>query len=154
MQVFRVLENHPAAVLAAAAVGFAAWVAANPPQSRARPVPQVEVVSVPDKAALMPPPPANGSCTPLTLAMLRPGMPRVEVEGLLGAPPADLVMPFDPGSATYLTGYPALFGPIPVAVFERRVLPSPTPDTRVAVEFDATRPGHPLVRVHYPDPLF
>jgi hypothetical protein len=37
-----------------------------------------------------------------------------------------------------------------------RVLPPPSEPGSVviALEFDASRPGHPLVEVLYPDPLF
>jgi hypothetical protein len=80
-------------------------------------------------------------------------MSRTEVEGVLGPPPADRVLPVRGDAATYLTGYPALFGPVPPVQITRRTLP-PRPDAHVALEFDASRPGHPLVQVHYPDPLF
>ena len=37
-----------------------------------------------------------------------------------------------------------------------KLAPLRDPDGRtlVTLEFDATKPGHPLLEIHYPDPLF
>jgi hypothetical protein len=90
---------------------------------------------------------------------LRPGMPRAEVEGILGPPQPEHVQPVfvGEGRLTYRTAYelldpdpPATIRPIP----SRRTPADPKPAATplVTLEFDATRAGHPLVEVRYLDP--
>jgi hypothetical protein len=92
------------------------------------------------------------------LPKLKPGMTRTEVEGLIGAPaPADLhPAAVAQGKVTYSTTYEADLGPPPTVRPIGALRPSPNPKGRAVVrlEFDATKPGHPLLEIHYPDPLF
>jgi hypothetical protein len=39
-------------------------------------------------------------------------------------------------------------------VLPKGVEPKTRDRTVVTLEFDATKPGHPLLGIHYPDPLF
>jgi hypothetical protein len=92
----------------------------------------------------------------LTLAvlpMLQPGMSRVEVEDVLGVPNLAQVQPVggSGGRVTYHAAYP-------ITLAGGGGAPRPPagggPLCFVAFEFDATLPGHPLINVLYPDPLF
>ena len=81
------------------------------------------------------------------------GMSRAEVGDVLGLPDPAQVQPVGGanGRATYHTTYPLALpggggGPRP----PRGV----GPQCFVALEFDATLPGHPLINVLYPDPLY
>lgn len=91
---------------------------------------------------------------------LKPGMPRSEVEGLIGAPAAGSTSPAvitDGGRVTYHTQYEADLGPVAtVRPIERAKRSEPRREAVaiVTLEFDATRPGHPLLMIYYPDPLF
>jgi hypothetical protein len=92
-------------------------------------------------------------------------MSRIEVEGLIGPPTADQVLPLmvADGRVTYQTAYPVDLDPTPLRTirpFGRRLPPVTALDDEdpranlIALEFDASLPGHPLVTVHYLDPLF
>jgi hypothetical protein len=82
---------------------------------------------------------------------LKTGMSRTEVEWLVGAPLAPNIHPATQvdGSITYRTSYEADLN----LLVRPDSLPSGT-STRVDLEYDATKPGHPLLAVYYPDPLF
>jgi len=116
---------------------------------------------VPDPLAIMLPP-GNTAVSVLLLPRLKPGMKRVEVENFLGPPTADRIQPVtvNNGRFTYCTGYELDdLGPaMTIRPIERRprpAIPQPSgPRTLVALEFDASQPGHPLVEILYPDPLF
>ncbi|MBP3958635.1 hypothetical protein J8F10_25590 [Gemmata sp. G18] len=85
-------------------------------------------------------------------------MTRTEVEGLVGAPVPSDIHPatITGGKVTYHTAYEAdLEPPATVRPIRHTKVIGPAPArTLVTLEFDATQPGHPLVEVHYPDPLF
>jgi hypothetical protein len=89
-----------------------------------------------------------GVITAEVVSRLQPGMPRAEVEGIVGLPPADLVQPItaNNGRFTYTTSYLANLEPTAHPL----VGPRPIPRTLIGLEFDATRPGHPLVKIHLP----
>lgn len=178
MRFIRFTRRHPIALLAVIAVAFVAWVwwdalprevdptlAEAPwpaPPRRTLPRP----VAVADTVAEFSLPPETGPM----LAKLKPGMSRAEVEKLVGAPAAHNVSPatVHDGRVTYHTAYEADFGPAPTVrpIHSGPRLPTPAGPAapavareqagrmRVTLEFDATKPGHPLVEVHYPDPLF
>lgn len=98
--------------------------------------------------------PPESVVSPDVLPQLHAGMPRAEVEQLLGPPGATDVQAVGEsnGRPTYHTTYPlALDGSGGGA--SRRV-PGAGPRSFVGLEFDATLPGHPLINVVYPDPLF
>lgn len=167
MRFLRTLRQHPLALLAAVAVAFVGWVwwdalpardpvaqstldAAGPIYTRDLPVPP----EFPDEES----DPTRG------IPKLKPGMTRAEVEKLVGGPVDNRVSPatVTDGRVTYHAAYEADFGPAatvrPIARSRARVSVEPTAPvvdrTLVTLEFDASRPGHPLVGVHYPDPLF
>ncbi len=96
------------------------------------------------------------------LPKLKPGMTRVEVEGLVGIPAPQDTHPATVSGArvTYRTSYEAdLELPTTIRPF-RHFRPPVHHDpkrgdrTLVTLEYDATKTGHPLLGVHYPDPLF
>ena len=102
---------------------------------------------------------------PVTVGMLpklKPGMTRIEVEQLLGPPAADQLQPVTQtnGSPTYCTAYELIDSEIPMTIRPIQPKTARIPDrsaetkTHVTLEYDASKPGHPLIEVHYPDPLF
>lgn len=97
------------------------------------------------------------------LPKIRPGMTRVEVEGILGPPAADAIHPVTVtgDQARYRAAYdladpepPATVRPIRPFRLPSHFREAPAPGVRVALEYDATKPGHPLIEVFYLDPLF
>lgn len=175
MRVFRVLRRHPLAVLGALALGFVAWLwrdAFGPGGWREPEVVNFVIVSGPPQL----PPPPLGPVQPLeaarpdprgtaqVLSKLKPGMTRAEVEGLVGTPAPDHIHPATAadGQVTYSTSYEADLGPAPTVRPIRTHRPAPAAATEpkslrlwvVTLQFDATKPGHPLVGIFYPDPLF
>lgn len=146
---------------AALAVGVVAagWFALRP--TPAPPFPLPEVASAPQtfgstgvRSRFLPPNPAGLSLD--VLPMLQPGMSRAEVEDVVGLPPSVGVDPIDlaGGRATYRTAYPIDLTPGGGGGRAPRPPAGVGPQGFVAFEFDATLPGHPLVNVHYPDPLY
>jgi hypothetical protein len=162
----RFLRNNPLILLAVAAVGFGAWVLSDllgtrEPLSTDPPnVTAVQLIEPPT------PPPADwhgpGVVTPDMVPQLKPGMSRSEVEALIGPPPAQMVSPVTETDgrltyrASYLANLDVASAPATPPPLSRRQMPPPpaVPKSLIALEFDASKPGHPLVRVHYPDPLF
>jgi hypothetical protein len=180
MLVFRFLHRHPIALLGLLAAAFLTWVlwdaGVAPPKvqgPQGKPIepqeePPVALDDLPVRRLPLPPgverkPRPNPHDTAQLLPKLKPGMTRTEVEGLVGLPAAEDIHPalvLD-GRVTYFTAYeadleaPATVRPIrtPRPPAPGR-LPRPGARTLVTLEFDASRPGHPLLGVHYPDPLF
>jgi hypothetical protein len=171
MRLFRFARRHPLALLGAIAIAFVTWIWWDALPNRPGAPPEAET-HVPNPGLRMLPQPTDllvVSDLPLPadtapkLAKLKPGMSRAEVERLVGPPAAHDVSPatIADGRVTYHTAYDADFGP-PRTV--RPIHPNPRPPfareaepagrMRVTLEFDATKPGHPLVGIHYPDPLF
>jgi hypothetical protein len=96
------------------------------------------------------------------LPHVKRGMNRHEVEGFLGRPAPGQIQPIisDNGRMTYSTAYefddmgpPMTIRPIQP---RPRTHAEPPPGGRltIAFVFDAARPGHPLIDIIYPDPLF
>ena len=89
-------------------------------------------------------------------------MTRVEIEELIGPPSVDHVqaVTISDGQMRYRTAYEIddLGPPMtvrPFASHRRSRTPAPqTPRSMIALEFDASQPGHPLIEIVYPDPLF
>jgi hypothetical protein len=96
------------------------------------------------------------------LPHVKPGMNRHEVEGFLGRPDPDQIQPITStnGRMTYSMAYEFDdLGPLmtirPIQPRPRmHVEPSPGGRLTIAFVFDAARPGHPLIDIIYPDPLF
>lgn len=169
MRHVRFLRRNPLLVLAALAVAFAGWVcwdalgppAGDPvPASEAlrpsRALPAFTAAAMVDGEPVPPKEPRESAAQ--AIPKLKPGMSRAEVEGLVGAPVPGNISPATAadGRIVYHTQYQAdLSPPATVRPIGRaRALPPPAPPALVTLEFDATKPGHPLVGVYYPDPLF
>lgn len=150
MRATSLLRDHPVILLGLAVAGLVVWVAADAPP----PPPDPAATTAPGAWALTPgagpdalaPPPGRQSPDPgavdLTLFdRLLPGMPRRDVEVLVGHPSPERVAAVGRERLTYRTTYP--------------VAPPPPGDgplaAVVALEYDASRPGHPLLRVHRPE---
>lgn len=167
----RFLRDNPLLLFGVVAIAFGAWVLGDrlvpkknaqqvgiqysPPIAHHSQVTTFEADTSTTESVRSP-----GLVTPELVPQLRPGMSRSEVEALIGPPPADLVTPVveSNGRMTYHASYLAnLDAPAPKPEnFSRRSVPAPQPVAKsvISLEFDATRPGHPLVRVQYADPLF
>jgi hypothetical protein len=96
------------------------------------------------------------------LPKLKPGMTRIEVEWLLGPPAPDQLQPViqTNGCPTYCTAYELIDSEIPMTIRpiqpKTARVPAQSVETKshVTLEYDASKPGHPLIEIHYPDPLF
>lgn len=163
------VRRNPLLVLGAFVVAFAVWVLSDStgPRESVAPAAPVDVPGDVQRQRFIPLPVEDGGepvrvtpqGTAQALPKLKPGMTRTEVEGLVGAPVAGNIYPatVHDGRVTYHTQYEAdLAPPATVRPIGRtRPLPQPAaPRALVTLEFDATKPGHPLVGIHYPDPLF
>jgi hypothetical protein len=159
MTLLNVLRNHPVALAGVLLAAFAAWVAAD---SAGRPAPvsdlQAPPVDTPRVVELQPPSPDDfritlaprpGVVTADLITRLHPGMARAAVEELIGHPPAALVHPVAvvDGRFIYRASYLANLE----SGFDRNA--SPAARSLIAIEFDAGSPGHPLLKVHIPDPM-
>ena len=103
----------------------------------------------------------NSTASVVALPALKPGMTRAEVEGLLGLPPADQIqgVTVNEGRMTYRTTYELSEQGVPMTIRpikSRARVPSRSvaPHSSIALEYDASQPGHPLLQVLYSDPLF
>jgi hypothetical protein len=166
MRLSRFLRLRPIVVLVGGVCAFAAWLWYESVYPNNKPV-VTNNGFVPHKRLLPPPVADTPVLAPTVLPKLRPGMPRTEVEDLLGAPAPTDIHPATVagGRVTYFTAYETDLAPVPTVRSTRPIAsmgrqpPSDKnaarpPRTLVTLEFDATKPGHPLVGVHYPDPLF
>jgi hypothetical protein len=175
MRFLRLIRRHPLALLGAIAVAFVVWLWRDALPTRQADLTEAETHVPRSPRRVLPPPAEHGVVSDLLppsdaapkLAKLKPGMSRAEVEQLVGPPAAHHVSPATvaDGRVTYHTAYEADFGPPPTVrpiqtharLPDRRPVPR-EPElagrTLVTLEFDATKPGHPLVGIHYPDPLF
>ena len=162
MAVLDTIRRNPVALFAAAVAGVGGWIVAEALAPHGPPAERPLIAVGPQAAFIEAPPPQIGvpPAALTVLPMLRPGMPRAEVEGILGIPPADAVDPVTvtDGQLRYRASYD-LGDPEPLATvrpIKRHRMPPPPDSTgiRVAIEFDASKPGHPLVDILYLDPLF
>ena len=178
MRLLRFVRRHPVAILGLLALAFFTWVWMDAGAGR-RPGPdtppelsrsEIDVPPgdwAPPQRRLPVPPGVEEKSRPTpqdtaqVLPKLKPGMTRTEVEGLVGVPAARDILPatIADGKVTYHTAYEADLEP-PATVRPIRTPrplardPRPNGRTLVTLEFDATKPGHPLLGIHYPDPLF
>jgi hypothetical protein len=160
MQLPHVLRNNPLVLLGVVVLGLGSWFVADavglfqPDPLEPIPLPQQGPVAVqaaaPPVATDETPP---GVVTAEVVPHLQPGMSRASVEEIIGVPPADLVHPVAEveGRFTYRATYLANLDPPepntvrPVA---GRPVIRPIPKSLISLEFDASAPGHPLLRVH------
>lgn len=171
MRPLRFLRDNPLILLGVAVAAFAGWVLSD--YSKARPDSQTSRAQNPEAIGMIsveaPPPvpdnrpPGPSVVTSEQVPQLKPGMTRSEVEAIIGQPPADLVSPVSEveGRMTYTAAYLANLDPGPAPIRGpmpgRRVPPPPAssiPKSMIALEFDASKPGHPLVNVHINFPKF
>ena len=152
------IRNYPVLLLVVAAVGFGCWVAsAMRDQSVANPrlvgeAPEIRPIGpriLPEDPTIPREQSRPGVITADMVTRLQIGMARVDIEEIVGHPPATMVHPVAniDGRFTYRATYPANLDVTPVS---GRV---PVPKTNIGLEYDASRSGHPLVRVHIPDPM-
>lgn len=157
MRFFSRVRNAPVLLLVVVLIGFGLWVASDLPADRPPPSPmggppQMSLAAPEELSASLP---TSGPLvvTPEMVSRLQPGMTRSEVEAVIGPPPAELVHPVAVvnGKHVYQADYLAnldapQFG---TRMAGGRSVPVPVvPKTLIAVEFDASRPGHPLLKIH------
>ncbi len=179
MRPLRFLRQRPVALFGIAVCAFVVWIAREavddgdprllqPTDPRPgltaadatnEPVPLKRFLPAP------PPPPGKAKSTPQATAQvlpkLKPGMTRTEVEEIVGAPDPGDIRPATVagGRVTYHTAYETDLGPLPTVRPMTPPTPSRVPAAReparrlVTLEFDATQPGHPLLQIHYPEPV-
>ncbi|MFO0805620.1 MAG: hypothetical protein U0791_21165 [Gemmataceae bacterium] len=154
MTLLNVLRNHPVALAGVLFAAFAAWVASDFAGRAVPPAPpadalQVVEIQAPPSDDLQLPAQRPGVVTADLLTRLQPGMARAAVEQLIGLPPAGLVHPVAvvDGRFVYRASYLANLE----SGFGRNA--SPAARSLIAIEFDAGSPGHPLLKVHVPDPM-
>ena len=181
MRPLRTIRENPFVILCVALVALLGWVAADLAKPRPKKEDRIELdLHLPPFAtpldsnlgiaAIQPGTATDEMITAVAsrisvamLPKLKTGMTRTEVEGLLGPPTADQVQPVtnSGGRTTYRTAYSIddLGTPMTIRPIHPRSRPRPTPPSVhsslvVALEFDASLPGHPLVEIVFPDPLF
>jgi hypothetical protein len=178
MALFSIIKENPVAILGAALLAFVAWIALDSSAGRApktQPAEPPEILyelPLPDpptavaieefrERRLRESPPGSVSVLPKSLPLLKPGMKRVEVEFFLGPPTPDRIQPvtLNDGRMTYSTAYELSDIDPPMTI--RPIRPQPRvparedgPRTMIGLVFDASEPGHPLLHILYPDPLF
>jgi hypothetical protein len=171
MRSLRQIRENPVLVCCVILTGLIAWVGADLINLRERSKTPVALEDLPyalgePVVVTMEVPFVHGAdeptgVSPTMLPQLKLGMTRIEVEELLGPPSKDRVMPvsFGEGRLTYHMTYDLsesdrLMTIRPIKPIPRVGPQEPAPASLLALEFDASLPGHPLIRVHYPDPLF
>jgi hypothetical protein len=157
------IRNHPLALAGVLVAAFGVWLAADATREET-PQPPFQPPEVFTTSRALPADPTKtqrtrdllrpGVVTADLIPRLHPGMARVEVEELIGPPPAGLVQPVAnvDGKLIYRASYFANLDAKPDAP-SGSATPAPTPRSVIAIEFDASRPGHPLLKVHLPDPM-
>jgi len=175
---FKCIKENPVAVLGIGLIALVVWVAADL-ATAPRPKRETAESFAPANELPLPGSPTNvvvadGRDGSRTLSALRttvsadvlpnlkPGMNRHEVEGFLGSPAPDRIQTIiaADGRKTYSTAYE--FGDLAPPMTIRPIQPMPRPRAEtphadrltIAFVFDATKPGHPLIDIIYPDPLF
>jgi hypothetical protein len=178
MRVLSRIRDNPLVLLTVAVIALVAWVAIDLTTTAPKKQP-VDPAAASDDAAdhdlnrltlRVPPAPipvdavvaiTDTPTVPLTvLPKLKPGMSRVQVETLIGLPVAERIQPVtaSEGRLTYRTAYDLGEADPPMTI--RPIRPPPRipqpgqPPALIALEYDASQPGHPLVEVLYSDPLF
>lgn len=160
MRLLNWFRDHPVALFVVAAAALGAWIAYDATRT---PEP-VASESEPRLVAIGPGISIDAEAIARDkLSHLKPGMTRVEVEGLLGGPLLDGISPIvigEDGSATYQATYSVVPMPRrlpmpPAAAPDKVAFPVPTPARPPAgavltLEFDASVQGHPLRRVPEP----
>lgn len=175
MRLFNFVRRYPVLMLGIIAIAFIGWIWSDvgfrvrdveviDPRivERPRPVTDLELMHDAVHPAPREKTKPNPQDTAHVLPKLKPGMTRAEVEGLVGTPAAGDTHPAEvaDGRVIYRTTYEVDLDPPqtvrPIRPF-RPMPPTakpPSDRTLITLEFDATKPGHPLLGILYPDPLF
>lgn len=169
MRLLDPIRNNPVAALCVVVAGVVGWAASGFLRPDPQPVghngpelaPPVQGFRpVTDMDDFTPTPPEHQSIPADMLPRLKPGMTRVEIETILGPPTATSLHPVTVtgGKPTYQMAYELAEPDAPPTVRPLRIPRPPRdpgqPKSLVALEFDASQPGHPLLGVLYLDPLF
>jgi hypothetical protein len=168
MHTLRRIRNNPIIVLCVMVAALLIWIAVDSLPSLAPTNPEKMTRSAPPEVKMPPPPQiVRKSFLPMPvtaemLPKLKVGMTRIEVERLLGPPAPDQLQPVTQtnGSLTYCTAYELIDSEIPMTIRPIQTKTARIPNQSVkskshlTLEYDASKPGHPLIEVHYPDPLF
>jgi hypothetical protein len=160
MRILDPIRRHPIVILGLVLAGIAVWNAMewlDPTPITPRMESGEKLVPVPLSIAMLDgslPPRESRPIPRAILPRLKPGMTRTQVEDMIGPPTANSLQPVTvaEGRATYRASYELAEPPAPPTV--RPIGPGPRGPLHVALEFDATKPGHPLLDVMYLDPLF
>jgi hypothetical protein len=168
MRILHTLRRNPVAALLIVVAGIGGWLAAGlrktptPPQLTQQLTPRPPLPPIGEYLAGLNHPVTERHIASMSnLPKLKLGMTRVEVEDVIGPPAADSLRPITvtDGRATYQTAYDLAEPDLPSTVrpikARPRILPRPaTSQALVALVFDASKPGHPLLEIRYLDPLF
>jgi hypothetical protein len=166
MKTLQGIGNYPIIVLTAMSAVLFGWIfleSQTPSKSRLNtgdPIPNSKV----RKLELHPsePPRLPVQVRPVAaeiLSKVKPGMTRVEVERLIGLPSPDQIQAVTEtnGRLTYRTAYELEEVNLPMTIRPIQPKSARAPKnmteskSHLTLEYDATRPGHPLIEVHYPD---
>lgn len=180
MSPVKFVRRYPLVVVVAVGVASAAWMVSDvfrpypgpafyDPRMPTNQAPSGEPLDVPPPTLALKPRPGSPEAEKRSLVVradllpkLKPGMTRAEVEGLVGAPAPEDVQPAVVAGerVTYQTSYEFDLGPAAtIRPIDTPRLPRERPATlhaargRVTLEFDATKPGHPLVEIRCTEPL-
>ncbi len=179
MQPLHCIRNNPIIVICGSIAALGVWIAFDllPAQPQAT-IADLEGGPPSPVMVNLEAPIGNGSQQSHSVEMrldmlpyLKTGMTRIEVEKLIGPPEANYLQPVSEskGTLTYTTEYElsdpqslANLGPPesastvhPIRLQPARLAQRPvSPKSHVTLEYDASKPGHPLIEIRYPDPLF
>jgi hypothetical protein len=166
MKTLHGIRNYPIVVLTVMAAALFTWIfveSGSPTKTNpdtVKPVPDSKL----RKLELHPqqPPRLQFEVRPATVELLskvKPGMPRVEVERLIGPPNPEQIQAVTEtnGRLTYRTAYELEEAKLPMTIRPTQQKSTRTPKntieskSQLTFEYDATKPGHPLIEVHFPD---
>jgi hypothetical protein len=174
MRVLQCIRNNPIVVLSVMFAALICWIALESlrvPKKDTKIAAPIPIEQLPNKqlktfVRRLPEPPkfpnAMHTVSVEMLPKVKPGMSRVEVEELLGPPSPDQIQAVTEsnGRLTYCTAYELEETRVPMTIRPIRQKSSRDSNkleeskTHVTLEYDASKPGHPLIELHYTDPLF
>lgn len=164
MKTLHGIRNYPIVVLTVMSAALFTWIflessKKNNPDT-GKPIPESRL----KKPEFQPkePPRLQAQVRPTTVELLsrvKPGMPRVEVERLIGLPEPEQIQAVTEtnGRLTYRTAYELEEAKLPMTIRPTQQKSTRTPKntieskSQLTFEYDATKPGHPLIEVHFPD---
>jgi hypothetical protein len=167
MQVLQRIRNNPIVVLGVMAAALFTWVVLDylAATNKSETVTQISNTKLKKFNHELPEPPSLPlPVRPSSVDMLpkvKPGMTRVEVERLIGPPKPDQIQAVTEtnGRLTYCTAYELEEAKAPMTIRPIKSKTTTKPSnpveskTHVTLEYDASKPGHPLIEIRY-DTLF